>query len=187
MPKRRGFQRAKPMTSSISPDSIMLIMEERSKQYTQRFEALDKAMLLSSVRLEDNFKERFAQQDRATTVAFAAADKAVQAALGAAKEAVIKAEMAAEKRFESVNEFRSTLRDQQGTFPTRAEVDSWVKALDAKIISSVAHIALRVDDLATQLNTASGRFQGASLLWGYLIGAIGVAGGLIALFYRLAR
>ena len=49
---------------------------------------------------------------------------AVQAALQAAKEAVIKAETAADKRFESVNEFRKALSDQAQNQVTRIEWDA---------------------------------------------------------------
>lgn len=52
------------------------------------------------------------------------------AALQAAKEAVTKAEMATERRFESVNEFRQTLSDQAGTFISRTEFNSLKERMD---------------------------------------------------------
>ena len=52
---------------------------------------------------------------------FDAAEKAVQAALSAADRAVSKAELASEKRFEGVNEFRQTLSDQSRNFLPRGE------------------------------------------------------------------
>lgn len=42
--------------------------------------------------------------------------------------AVTKADSANEKRLDSVNEFRNTLKDQQGTFMTRTEVYALVGA-----------------------------------------------------------
>jgi len=68
---------------------------------------------LESLRKSD--LERFNEQ-------FAASKDAVAAALVAAERAAIKAESAAEKRFDSVNEFRATLKDQQALFVTRTEV-----------------------------------------------------------------
>lgn len=50
-------------------------------------------------------------------------DKALTAALQATKEAIQKAETATEKRFESVNEFRSQLGDQARTFMPRLEAE----------------------------------------------------------------
>jgi len=47
---------------------------------------------------------------------FDAQEKAVIAALAAADRANTKAELAADKRFDAVNEFRQTLTDQTATF-----------------------------------------------------------------------
>jgi len=60
---------------------------------------------------------------------FRAQEQAVAFALQAAEKAVTKAELAAEKRFESVNEFRNQLKDQTGTFITRNELWGWLVAL----------------------------------------------------------
>lgn len=60
---------------------------------------------------------------------FRAQEQAVAFALQAAEKAVTKAELAAEKRFESVNEFRNQLKDQTGTFITRNEMWGWLVAL----------------------------------------------------------
>jgi len=60
---------------------------------------------------------------------FKAQEQAVAFALQAAEKAVTKAELAAEKRFESVHEFRNQLKDQTGTFITRNELWGWLVAL----------------------------------------------------------
>lgn len=60
---------------------------------------------------------------------FKAQEQAVAFALQAAEKAVTKAELAAEKRFESVNEFRNQLKDQTGTFITRNEMWGWLVAI----------------------------------------------------------
>ena len=60
---------------------------------------------------------------------FKAQEQAVTFALQSAEKAVTKAELAAEKRFESVNEFRDQLKDQTGTFITRNEMWGWLVAL----------------------------------------------------------
>lgn len=54
-------------------------------------------------------------------------------ALASADKAVAKAETAAEKRFESVNEFRATLSDQQRGLATKSEVDLRFKAVEDRI------------------------------------------------------
>lgn len=54
-------------------------------------------------------------------------------ALVAADRAVAKAEAAAEKRFESVNEFRNVLSNQSATLITRTESDAQMQAMSEKI------------------------------------------------------
>ena len=67
------------------------------------------AKLIEAV--DDQTKERVLAQNLATEAAMAAANKAIE-----------KADKALEKRLDSVNEFRATLKDQQGLFVTRTEV-----------------------------------------------------------------
>jgi hypothetical protein len=77
---------------------------------------------------------------------FTDSDKAIQAALQAAKEAVGKAEIASEKRFDSVNEFRQSLSDQTATFIPRTEYDVQYKSLDDKVnaISKLVYVGLGI-------------------------------------------
>ena len=83
------------------------------------------------------------------------------AALVAAKEAVAKAEFAAEKRFDAVNEFRATLRDQQSTFISRNEAEIKFKALDDKLSAVIA-----------RQNADTGKSEGSAWLWATIVGAI---------------
>jgi hypothetical protein len=59
--------------------------------------------------------------------------KAIDAALAAAEKAVTKAEVATEKRFDSVNEFRKTLSDQASSFMQRGEFVAQYKSLEEKV------------------------------------------------------
>ena len=96
--------------------------------------------------LKSLMDERHATQSKALDAAFVAAEKAVQVALESAEKAVSKAELAADKRFESVNEFRATLQDQQGTFVTRVELRATVTsviAVAAIVVAVVVAIMLR--------------------------------------------
>lgn len=110
------------------------------------------------------------ERERSMNQRFADTEKAVSAALAAAKEAVAKAEAAAEKRYESLNEFRGTLRDQQAMLMPRAEVSALLKAIEDKQRSS--------DD---RLNQLISRGEGINWIIG-LIGAMigGVAGLAVA-------
>ena len=64
---------------------------------------------------------------------FIAQEKAVEAALSSAKTATEKAETAAERRFDSVNEFRAALSTQQSTYITRIEVKTTTDNQSSKI------------------------------------------------------
>src|SRR4029077_471564 len=104
---------------------------------------------------------------------FSDQDKAVNAALSAAEKAVGKAEVAAEKRFDAVNEFRSVLNDQQKNFLTRNEYDQ-------------AHHSLveKVDDLSARMDRSEGRGNGFSTSWQVLVAAVGIAATLYLLFHK---
>lgn len=76
--------------------------------------------------------ERFADMRANLDERHTAQQAAVYAALGATERAVEKAEVAADKRFGSVNEFRQQLSDQTATFSSRSEVDTKIDALRAQ-------------------------------------------------------
>lgn len=99
------------------------------------FAAAEKAVDQRATTLDREFHEHLEQVRHENALAFVNADKAVQAALlsskeathaalTSSKEAITKAETAAEKRFESVNEFRAQLADQAATFVSRLEADA---------------------------------------------------------------
>jgi hypothetical protein len=100
----------------------------------------------------------FNERDRQYAQRFESQEKAVNAALVAAKEAVTKAEIASEKRFDAVNEFRGQLKDQQATLFTRAEADIRFRSLDEKIANLESRVA-----------SGSGALLGINWMWGALI------------------
>lgn len=79
--------------------------------------------------LKEAFGQQITHQKEMTAQALASADKAVQ-----------KAEVAAEKRFESVNEFRATLSDQQRELATKTECDLRFKAVEDRVNTVVEDI-----------------------------------------------
>jgi signal recognition particle GTPase len=83
--------------------------------------------------------------------------------------AVSKAEVATEKRFESVNEFRATLTDQQRTFIPRAEYESAHKALTQT-----------VTDAKERLDKIENMKQGGQNIWIILVGVSGFVMGIIS-------
>ncbi len=110
---------------------------------------------------EERTKERFVAMDRAVSSALMAADKAVS-----------KAESATEKRFEGVNEFRETLRDQAATLMPRIEYEVNHKSL----ITAVTNVTERVNRME---NTQFGKKEGLGL-----VGQIGL--GIMAIISAAA-
>jgi hypothetical protein len=133
-------------------EHVLTIIEANDKRYEQRFDASQKAIELG----------------------FSAQKSAVDAALAAADRAVIKAEVAAEKRFESVNEFRNTLSDQQRNLIPRSEVDVTVRGISEKIAT-----------LQNQMERLQAERVGGRGAWGYMVGAAGLVVAIAALVLRL--
>jgi hypothetical protein len=101
-------------------------------------------------------------------------ETALRAALAASEKAINKAENATERRFESVNEFRSTLADQASQFMIRAEA-----------LALIERNAERVQDLADRLNQREGHGAGLSAGWGYLIGGLGALATIVTILVVL--
>ena len=100
--------------------------------------------------------------------------EATAMALAAAKEAVLKAESANDKRFEGVNEFRNTLKDQQATLVTRTEIDVRFKSIEDKMALLVEQGVL-----------VKGHSEGANWLWTVLVGLLGATGIIIGIINSL--
>jgi small-conductance mechanosensitive channel len=64
---------------------------------------------------------------------FVTSEEAVKTAMSAAEKATIKAETAADKRFDSVNEFREAMKDQQSKFADKDQSDFRLDALDKRL------------------------------------------------------
>jgi hypothetical protein len=102
-----------------------------------------------------------------------AAKEGVSAAMAASEKAVLKAENANEKRFDSVNEFRQAMRDQQDTFAAKSETNL-----------RIDEMTRRLDRLQTGMEISSGKSSGivtAAILAGW---AITTAIALLAIFWR---
>lgn len=99
-------------------DQLQQLMDERDRQYAQRFAA----------------------QQEAVQAALQAAKEAVANALSAAKEAVTKAEDASNKRFEGVNEFRQSLDDLSRLQMPRAEAEARFDGIEEKVSGVVSRL-----------------------------------------------
>ncbi len=113
--------------------------------------------------LRAHISDMMGAHDRRYEQRFEAQEKAVNSALRAAQDAVTKAELATEKRFESVNEFRAQLSDQSRTLMPRNEYEAQHHAL-----------VERIDLLDKRVTETTGRSQGLSQAWGYVAAGIGL-------------
>jgi hypothetical protein len=146
-------------------DHVLSLLSANDKRYEQRFEASQKAL-----------DAALTAQKEATTSAFAAQEKAINAALASAERAVLKAELATEKRFESVNEFRGTLDQQQRTLIPRSEVDVLVKGLEEKIAQ-----------ITKQQDAQIAERQGIKGGWGYAVGIVGFVLTIVSIGVLVAK
>jgi len=106
--------------------------------------------------------ERYATQTKALDAAFKAAEQAVAVALANAEKATAKAELAAERRFESVNEFRKALTDQTATFIPRGEYDAANAAVADRVNANADRVAALELRLTSRLDRGEGSEAGAA-------------------------
>ena len=92
--------------------------------------------------------ERFDLAKVAVDAALLASERAITAAMAAAEKAVTKAETAAEKRFDSVNEFRNAMKDQQDTFADKSQTDFRLAAIEKQLEANGGRAAGRSDVIA---------------------------------------
>ena len=131
---------------------LLTLVSGNDKRYEQRFDASQQALTVG-----------FAAAKAAVDASFAAQKEAINAALAAADRAVTKAELATEKRFESVNEFRGTLDNQQRTLIPRSEVTVLMDGVNEKI----ANLTKIVDAMQAERAGIKGG-------WGYAVGVVGL-------------
>lgn len=102
-----------------------------------------------------------------------AAKEGVSAAMAASEKAVLKAETANEKRFDSVNEFRQQLKDQQDTFAVKSETNLRFEGVEK-----------RLDLLTNREERSSGKNSGMMIALIGLAWIITTAIALAAIFLR---
>lgn len=124
-------------------------------------------------RLEVFYTRRFEDLDTKTTLALSAADKAVT-----------KAEVATEKRFEGVNEFRQTLADQAARLMPREEALSKFTTVEKDLNALTKEIQNR-RDADNQRRRDSSQFTRGWVIPVVIVGAIAVINLIINLVWTL--
>jgi len=181
------------------------LSEERWRQseirYRERFEEQNLAVMAAreaAQRAIDAMKSTIQEQLRAlddlTSSRFVThrtlmdtSSEKVALALSAADKAVTKAEIATEKRFEAVDEFRGALHEQSKTFVTRVEFDALSHRMTEKIDGGTNRTMEKIDDLRKSRDMFTGTATGASALWGYAIGGVGLLGTVVTVAIVLLK
>ncbi|HUY75985.1 MAG TPA: hypothetical protein VMV29_04400 [Ktedonobacterales bacterium] len=182
-----------PSSTDVSlREYVTALIAANDVRYSQRFDASQAAISAA-----------FLAQQTAMSTALAAQKLAVDTALQAADRAGAKSEIAADKRFNDLNELRGMVTDQQALFMQRLEAMALFNAIDAKItalqvgfeskmeaqrLTFEASLANATKEIASlresRAQTGGGREQSREL-WAYLLGAIGATSTIILLILRL--
>jgi len=123
--------------------------------------------------LERYLSSKIDALDRYCSTNFTQSKERVDMALAAADKAVTKAEIATEKRFDGVNEFRGAMADQSKAFMPRAEYEVQRAAVNDALG--------RLDGVTTTLvERAAGKREGISGIGAILIGGATIFSSLAA-------
>jgi hypothetical protein len=98
-------------------------------------------------------KERIAQLGKLLDVKIAGVQAIIEAKSIAQKEAITKAEIATEKRFDSVNEFRGQLNDTIAQFATR---EALTASIEKQEVVTSSHLLL-INAIDRRLATLEGK------------------------------
>lgn len=128
-------------------------------------------------------------------LALRAADAlAIAAALTAAERAVAKAEIAAEKRFEGLNELRKVVNDVVATLITRSESDTQLKALAEKTDISITSITRELNSALKRMDNSDGQGVAKNHSWVTMAavivsvcGATGIIAALMSIFHSVGH
>lgn len=141
----------------------------------QQLDATNEQQARDLVSLRDYIERRLSDMEALNGERFKSSKEAVATALSSAKEAVVKAEIATEKRFESVNEFRGQLNDQAATLMSRREYLGTHEAMLEKI-----------DIINGRLNRMEGTTKGSEITMGRIYGAIAALGIILGIIITIA-
>jgi len=113
-----------------SPDTLFILFQSYREEVNNILEQRD-----------IRHQQRFDAQQSALRDTFTGLEKQFTIAMLAAEKAVTKAETAAERRFDAVNEFRNALSDQATKLLTRSEAEAHFSALLDKIDGNTTQVA----------------------------------------------
>lgn len=163
-------------------EHVVLLLTELDLRFQQRVEGLNQLTDAKFV----TFRTLLDSQAEKVALALAASDKATVAALNSADRAIVKAEVATEKRFEGVNEFRRTVEDITRIQMPRAEAEQRITGLAEKLDSQMAGLVLRIEaqfaGTDSRIKAVADEVKSLQLYQSNLTGRITVLVGALGLF-----
>jgi hypothetical protein len=157
----RAQKEAIALALANQKDAVAIALQTAERAVAKAEAAADKQYLEAQIgSLREAFSAQILAQKEATSAALMSAKEAINAALASAEKAIAKAELATDKRFDSVNEFRSQLADQQKMFATQSEVTLRFTAIEDKLSL-----------LSVFQSEAKGKGAGLNAAWVYVLGA----------------
>jgi ABC-type phosphate transport system auxiliary subunit len=90
--------------------------------------------------------------------------------------------LAQEKRLDSMNEFRESLKDQTKTYITRSTLEARSAVVDNRIDA----LKTEIDDLKIAKATLDGKASQSSLYISYLLNFVALLIGIVGIVFRLA-
>jgi hypothetical protein len=153
------------------------LVEEKLKTILTLIEGNDK-----------NYLTKFEDSKEAVTAAIIAQKLAVDSAFVSSQEAIRKSEVAIDKHFDSVNEFRKTLSDQTKSFITFADHESLRReflALADRNTKDIKELQLTGATLAGKASQSDVSRIASQSLTSILLASIGLIISLITVILRL--
>lgn len=133
----------------------------------------------TDVSLREYLMAQITAAERRADLRFEAMKEQVAAAFASSQRAIDKADMATEKRFEGVNEFRAALSDQATRFVTAQTL----AVLADKLADGIARNREDLDALATRIDLREGQVQGSRLTAGNLVALASVSIAALGLIF----
>lgn len=167
------------------PFSVEKIVQKLQDLHEEKFKSIQTQFTERDTRTEQTSRDSKVAVD----AALSAAKEAVSAQTIASQREILKSETATTKQIDSIVSLIQTM-----TKASDEKIDSIknlimaaTKASDEKTSAITGALNEKISFLERQMALIDGRGAGASSLWGFIVGAIGLVGAMIAIFVKLAN
>lgn len=158
-----------------------LFVKSHEREHALSEEAHTAAKELNAKRLDEVARTLRERYDTILTER----DKAVQAAFASSEKAILKAEISIEKRADATYVALGELQRLLGGLMPRMEAEQRINAVANGLSALDERNRISLAAIGTRLDFAQGKSGGLAAGWGYLVGAIVLAGTLITIVLAL--